>query len=145
MKIFPHSRFFKERRAPSLPAPDEIKAINEQTGSIHTTSYDRPPPAILPSLRLLVKYGADVSATEAETQRMIRTRLQSVPIPEVFGWTKYNGQTFIYMDLIEGITLCDRWAGLNETERQSICEELSRMVQAWRALTQEEGEQYIGE
>lgn len=139
-EIFPYSCFFKERRASALPPPAEIKAINEKSGNIRAISFNRPPPVILPSLKLVIKYGADVS------QRIIHKLLRNVvPVPEIFGWTEYKGQTFIYMDLVEGVTLQDRWATLNETERRSVCEELSHMVQAWRTLQQERNERYIGE
>ncbi|KAF4506280.1 hypothetical protein G6O67_006381 [Ophiocordyceps sinensis] len=112
-EIFPDSCFFKERRASALPPPAEIKAINEKSGNIRAISFNRPPPVILPSLKLVIKYGADVPAIEAQTQRIIHKLLRNVvPVPEIFGWTEYKGQTFIYMDLVEGVTLQDRWATL---------------------------------
>jgi hypothetical protein len=59
-----------------------------------------------------------------------------VPVPEVFGLTEDEEQRFIYMSLIEGDTLQDRWCDLSEDERRAICKEFRHMVKVWRALEQ---------
>jgi hypothetical protein len=146
MKIFPESSFFKERRGPALPTPAEIRAISKESGNIRSTSFNRPPPVILPPLGLVVKYGADVTVVEAQTQMMLHKHLHGqVPVPEVFGWTEDGGQRFIYMSLIEGETVQERWGGMNEDERRAVCEELKHMVKAWRALEPDRHDRYIGE
>lgn len=67
-------------------------------------------------LQLVVKYGADVTVVEAQTQVAVHKQLQGhVPILKVFGWTEVGDQTFIYMSLIEGKTLEERWSHLNKT------------------------------
>lgn len=145
LKVFPDSSFFKEKRAPTLPTPAEIRAINEASGDFFATNFNRPPPVKIPSLGLLVKYGADISLVEAQTQMMVRERLQGqVPVPEVFGWTEDEGQRFIYMSLIEGDTLMERWGSLNEDERLAVCEDLRNKVQAWRTIEQDTNDHYIG-
>ncbi|WEW58270.1 hypothetical protein PRK78_003738 [Emydomyces testavorans] len=145
MNIFSESSFFKERRAPSLPTPAEIRAINNQSGKLRSTLFHRPLPVVIPSLGLFVKYGANVTVVEAETQRMVHELLQGrVPIPEVFGWAEDGGQRFIYMSLIEGETLQERWGNMNEDERQAVCKELRHMVKAWRALKQDGHDRYVG-
>ena len=84
--------------------------------------------------------------TEAKAQKELHHLLQGqVPIPEIFGWTEDAGQTFIYMELVEGVTLQERWPILDETDRLAICEELKHMVEAWRALDQGASVPYIGE
>lgn len=84
--------------------------------------------------------------TEAQTQRAIYSILQGVvPIPEVFGWTEDEGQGFIYMSLIDGETLQERWASMSEVERQSVCHELKLMTKAWRALKQADCDPYVGQ
>ncbi|KAK9318377.1 hypothetical protein V1522DRAFT_396820 [Lipomyces starkeyi] len=141
MKIFPESSFFKERRAPALPTPAEIRAIKVSG----TASFNRPLPVMIPLLGLVVKYGADVTIIEAQTQIVVREKLQGqVPIPKVFGWTKDEGQRFIYMSLIEGEALQERWSDIDNNERQAICEELKHLVKAWRALEQDKHDRYIG-
>ncbi|KAF4974128.1 hypothetical protein FZEAL_8938 [Fusarium zealandicum] len=145
MEVFSDSSFFQERRAPSLPSPKEIRAMSRATGSTRATSFDRPPPVTIPSLGLLVKYGGDVGKNEAQTQRAMHSILQGqVPIPEVFGWTEDEGQGFIYMSLIDGEILQERWVAMSEFERQSVCHELKHMAKAWRTLEQAKRDPYVG-
>ncbi|KAG8411518.1 hypothetical protein J3458_015574 [Metarhizium acridum] len=145
MKIFPESSFFQERRALVLPSPDEIRGMNEEPDDLWDANFYRAPPVRIPSLQLLVKYGADVKIIEALTQVWVRQQLHGrVPVPEVFGWIEDKGQTFIYMSLIEGDTLQNRWRDLEESERIAICQDLREMVQAWRGLKHEEDGPYIG-
>lgn len=145
MITFPESSFFKERRASALPTPVEIRAINKDSGNLYATNFNRPPPVKIPPLGLVVKYGADVTVIEAQTQMKIREQLQGqVPTPEIFGWSEDGGQVFIYMSLVEGETLEERWSGMNEAERQAVCEELRHFVKIWRALTQDQQDCYIG-
>ena len=144
--IFSHSSFFKEQRAKTLPTPDEVRAINRETGGDCGTDFDRPPPVSIPSLGLFVKYGGDISIVEAQTQVIVRETLKDqVPVPEIFGWTRDKNQTFIYMSLVEGETLMVRWHALGEIDRLKICAELRSMVNVWRTIVQQErGEFYIG-
>lgn len=137
------SSFFRERRAPALPSPAEIRAINQQSGK--GVGFNRSPPVKIPSLGLFVKNGADVTITEAETQIMLQERFQGhLPVPEVFGWAEDGGQTFIYMALIEGETLMARWGSLDDNERQAIFKELHFLIKLLRTLKQDAHDQYIG-
>ncbi|KAF7863226.1 hypothetical protein EAF04_007308 [Stromatinia cepivora] len=145
MKIFPESSFFKENRAPTLPTPAEVRALNEKSGNIRATYFNRPPPVIISSLGLVVKYGGDITAIEAQTQMVVRERLQGkVTVPEVFGWAEDNRQGFIYMSLIEGMTLQERWPAMTKDERYTICAELKQMIKALRALEQDSNDRYVG-
>ncbi|KAK1564152.1 phosphotransferase family protein [Colletotrichum navitas] len=145
MKFFPESSFFKERRASTLPTPAEVRARNKEFGNIRASSFDRPPPVTFPSLGLLVKYGGNVAILEAETQMMVHERLQGkVPVPEIFGWAEDDGQRFIYMSLIEGVTLQEVWCDMNEDERHVICGELKEMVRVLRALEQDSHDRFVG-
>ncbi|GIK04904.1 hypothetical protein Aspvir_009002 [Aspergillus viridinutans] len=145
MQIFPESSFFKERRADALPSPADVRAINEGSGDPSATSFNCPPPAMIPSLGLVVKYGADITIAEAQTQIMLREQLQNrVPVPEVFGWAEDAGQTFIYMSFVEGETLMERWGDLNEDEIRAICGELGHYMKMIRTLEQDLDVPYIG-
>ncbi|GAQ10346.1 hypothetical protein ALT_7667 [Aspergillus lentulus] len=145
MKIFRESSFFKEKRADALPSPADVRAMNEASGNPRATRFDCPPPVIIPSLGLVVKYGADVTIVEAQTQIMLREQLQNrVPVPEIFGWAQDAEQTFLYMSFIEGEMLMERWGGLNKDERRAICEELGRFVKMIRSLEQDRHAPYIG-
>ncbi|RAL01363.1 aminoglycoside phosphotransferase family protein [Aspergillus ibericus CBS 121593] len=145
MKTFSKSSFFMERRAPSLPSPADIRALNVKTGNASAWNFNSPPPVMIPSLGLVVKYGASVSIVEAETQMMLREQLHGrVPVPEIFGWTEDEGQTFIYMSLAEGDTLSNRWDDLSDDARRAICEELNELVNLVRTLEQDPRDMYIG-
>ncbi|KAI1932686.1 hypothetical protein LOZ66_006812 [Ophidiomyces ophidiicola] len=97
------------------------------------------------SLGLVVKYGADVTIVEAQTQKMVYEKLQGqVPVPEVFGWIEDGGQRFIYMSLVEGETLQVRWKDMSINERRAVCTELRHMAKLWRALGQDRYDRYIG-
>ncbi|QPH03883.1 hypothetical protein C2857_000295 [Epichloe festucae Fl1] len=139
------SSFFRERRADALPPPSKIRALNRESGDIRAENFNRPPPVRIPSLGLIVKYGADVTVHEAKTQIMVREKLSGhVPIPEVFGWIVDGGQGFIYMQLIQGDTLQERWHILDEADKRSVCSQLRAMVASWRSLPQDGRECYIG-
>lgn len=139
------SSFFREHRESTLPTPVEVRAINTESGNIRGTSFNRPPPVKFPSLGLIVKYGADTTITEAETQSMVYKQLKGkVPVPEVFGWSEDGGQVFIYMSLIEGEPLEQRWGALNEEEREAVCKELNSMVKSWRSLEHPGQVLYVG-
>ncbi|GIJ83411.1 hypothetical protein Asppvi_002231 [Aspergillus pseudoviridinutans] len=145
MKIFPESSFFKEKRADTLPSTADVRAINEGSGDPSATSFNCPPPVMIPSLGLVVKYGADITIAEAQTQIMLREQLQNrVPVPEVFGWAQDARQTFIYMSFVEGEALMERWGDLNEDEIRAICEELGHYMKMIRSLKQDLDVPYIG-
>lgn len=99
---------------------------------------------LVPDQILVVKYGAGIRVTETQTQIMIRKHLKDqVPVPEVFGWTEDEGQVFIYMLMIEGVTLQERWVSMSEDGRRVVCEELRDMVKGWRSLEQDGHEPYV--
>ncbi|KAF4812382.1 hypothetical protein CGCSCA5_v009226 [Colletotrichum siamense] len=129
MTIYTNSSFFKEHPIPGLRFP----------------AQPNPPPVIIRDLGLFIKYGRLVTIVEASTQIMVREKLQGkVPVPEVFGWVNDGGQGFMYMSLVEGDTLEERWSEIAEDERLYVCKELRVMVDAWRAWKQDESERYIG-
>jgi aminoglycoside phosphotransferase (APT) family kinase protein len=88
-----------------------------------------------PVLVLPVKYGTEITISEAQCLLFVRKRLKhEVPVPEVFGCCGEGGQVFIYMELVEGFTLEKIWETLEEEEREDVCVELRGMVDAWRGL-----------
>ncbi|KAK1691088.1 phosphotransferase enzyme family protein [Colletotrichum godetiae] len=143
--VLPETSFLRHGRAPALPTPAEVRARNEESDDIYATSFDRPPPVKLSSLGLFVKCGDDVTIIEAQTQKVAYERLQGkLPVPEIFDWAEDDGQRFIYMSLIEGVTLQDRWHDLIEDERRVVCEELKEMVRALRAFKQDSHDRFVG-
>ncbi|OHE99946.1 phosphotransferase enzyme family protein [Colletotrichum orchidophilum] len=121
MKIFPESSFLKQRRAPRLPAPAKVRAYNEESDIIRTTSFDRPLPIIFLSLGLLINYGNNFTILKTLTQKIVS----------------------LYISLIEGVTLQERWCNKNEDERRAICKELKKMAKALRALEQDKHDRFF--
>jgi len=73
----------------------------------------------------------------------IRKRLgHEVPVPEVFGWRIRQDRVFIFMELISGTTLKERWDDLNLLEKDSLCEQLSHMLLSLQQLKQRD--EFIG-
>ena len=56
----------------------------------------------------------------------------AVPVPEVYGWRVDGRDVFIYMQLIRGDRLKDRWESLTITEKATICDELRDITTALR-------------
>jgi Phosphotransferase enzyme family len=142
--IFNDSSFFKHHAA--LPSPAEVRQV---ANSNSLFSSHEPNGAVLvpfPTLGLMVKYSRYTTIAEGQCLWAIRRILQTaVPVPEVFGWCRDGESTFIYMELIEGITLEKRWDTLSASERVEICEQLSHMVSAMRRLEQSPDEKFVGE
>lgn len=90
-------------------------------------------------LNLAVKFGPStyLRLEEAQTMRAIRQAFPGgeVPVPEVFGWRKHEGQNFIYMSLVRGQTLREAWPDLTQASKESVCDELSGIVSFLQQLT----------
>ncbi len=78
-------------------------------------------PVRLLALNLIVKYGLRITAAEGQCMWAIKHLLPSVLFPEVDGWYRDQGESLIYMQLMDGITLADAWPGLEIEEKAHIC------------------------
>ena len=67
-----------------------------------------------------------------------------MPVPEVYGWCQDNGETFIYMELIEGITLEQSWPELDVEGRLHVCTQLHHILENLRQLKQYPTDPFIG-
>ena len=67
-----------------------------------------------------------------------------VPVPEVYGWCEDNGEVFVYMELVKGVTLEKRWDSLSKQEREIVCDQLRAMLLALRNLQQDPKDQFLG-
>lgn len=73
---------------------------------------------IFSDLNLLVKYGGLTSEHEYRYLQMIRPHLgNKVPVPKVHGCYQDDDEGFIYMELIRGRMLEQRWDHLSENDR----------------------------
>jgi hypothetical protein len=143
---FPTSSFFQNHASTSLPPPNAVRHVASRSPDPSAKRRTRPPPVYFPNLGLCVKYGTEVTIAEGQCLLFIRSKLSlSVPVPEVYGWCKYDGQVFIYMELVDGVTLEKSWGGLNEGGRRAVCEQLRCMVDAWRGLECGSDTAFIGE
>jgi len=144
--VFKNSSFFTQKGAPcALPSPAEVRAAANliNTGP---RNLRRPCPVRFPSLNLLVKYGREITIAEGQCLWTIRSLLPDVvPVPEVFGWCQDGNEVFIYMQMVRGATLEERWEALTREERVDICEQLRPMVGALRQLEQDPTDRFVGE
>lgn len=137
---FYDSSFFKEA-GNRLPTPAQVKALSRD---IHTSP--RPRPVIFEASKVLVKFGPHVTTAEAQCLWFIkRTFGDEVPVPEIFGWqVDEENHVYLYMEFIKGQTLQDRWNGLDDLDKTSLCDQLCQIVNILRQLEQDPSDQYIG-
>jgi aminoglycoside phosphotransferase (APT) family kinase protein len=96
-------------------------------------------------LKLVVKYGREITIAEALCLWAIRRFLpDQVPVPEVYGWCEDGGEFFIYMELIQGETLENKWKSLSKPERIDVCDQLRVMLSELRSLKQDPENQFLG-
>jgi hypothetical protein len=98
-----------------------------------------------PDLQLFVKYGPNVNVSEGQASRLVSHYLsESVPMPEVCGWDRDGGDVFLYMQLIDGVTLSQRWPSLSMEEKDSICDEIKGVIENLKILRQPDSQSMIG-
>ncbi|KAI9679790.1 MAG: hypothetical protein M1817_004804 [Caeruleum heppii] len=141
--LFPESTFFQRHGKDwPLPSPAEIRKCILLNGP---TRSGRSEPVRFERLNLLVKAGTEVTIAEGQCLWALRQLLADrVRVPEVYGWQRDGSETFIYMELIEGITLMERWQSLTSDEKRNLADQLGDMIKAWRQLKQDPGDQFLG-
>lgn len=120
---FNHLDFFDGERSAHFPSPAEVREypiLRETTGS-NTTKFD--------SLNIVVKYGSDIAASEAYCLQVLQF-LPDIPVPKVYGWCEDGGEVFIYMELIQGVTLESQWEVLSQEAKKKVCTQLHTIVEA---------------
>jgi hypothetical protein len=137
---FYDSSFFK-RPGKLLPTPAQVRTLSKDA---HTNP--QPQPVIFKDSELFVKFGPYVTTAEAQCLWMIKRAFgDEVPVPEVFGWrVDDENYVFIYMELIQGRTLLDRWSELTDLDKTSLCNQLSQIIKTLRQFEQDTSDQYIG-
>ena len=124
---------------PPLPPPAAVLAERPHAHS-GTVRYEH--------LGLIIKFGLahKVRIEEAQALEAVRRAFphNEVPVPELYGWKSSAGYHFIYMSLVPGQTLNSVWASLGTPERESIAEQLSRVVSNLRGLNQFPAKECIG-
>jgi hypothetical protein len=59
-----------------------------------------------------------------------------VPVPEIYGWRIDGREVFLYMQLIRGATLKQRWDYLSIAERTSVCGQFCGIISTPRQIKQ---------
>lgn len=146
LEKFEDSSFFRrgDQRL-QLPSPDEVRQKYRESSRFYETLW-RPPPVRFPDLDLLVKFGGKITIAEDQCLWALQhsTLKDKLPTPEVYGWCQDNEETFLYMKLVRGDTLEQRWPDLSDTDRSACCEQLKPMIEALRYLKLDGNEQFIG-
>jgi hypothetical protein len=144
--VFRESSFFKTSNAPlSLPTPTEVREVASQSENPKAELVTPSPPVIFPSLGLLVKYGTEITLAEGQCLLFIRNTLSKVVlVPEVYRWCKDDDQVFIYMELVDGMTLEKSWDTMIERAKTSVCQQLHDMVGALRGVKQDFWPPFVG-
>lgn len=131
--FFEKSLFFLLNPTITLPTPAEIRSKSSKAFDAKKHSHRRPPPVCFPELNLLVKFGRDITIVEGQCLWAVQRLLQGqVPVPELFGWRSDGDEVFIYMELVRGDTLEERWDEPRENEKDSICNQLHSMINSLR-------------
>jgi hypothetical protein len=143
---FYDSAFFRKPGSLSkLPSPQSIRNVANASANPNARQKSRPPPVIREELGLLVKYGSEITIAEGQCLRLLYKLLPGIVlVPEVYGWCEDDGQVFIYMELMSGITLERSWGTMSRAERMGVCQQLREMIEAWRTLKQDAKNPLIG-
>jgi hypothetical protein len=140
---FLDSTWFKthgQRR--EFPTPEHVRSFSKPPLRPHVVRFE--------DLGLIVKFGPDISTLEAINLWAVRRALGDViPVPEVYGWRVVerdgeSSEVFIYMQLVQGLTLEQRWTELSAIEKQGISSDLRTMTSCFRSLRDDEFGQVIG-
>lgn len=76
---------------------------------------------------------------------MIRCELgNAVPVPEIYGWKTDGHETFLYMELVEGVTLEKAWDTLSCDQRTAVYRDVRQILDTLRKLKQDQRRPYIG-
>jgi len=144
--VFEDSSFFTNNATATLPTPAEVRARARAAEESNRGPSYRPRPVKFESMNLLVKYGSAISIAEGQCLWAVRKHLQyEVPVPEIYGWCTDNREVFLYMELVQGDTLEERWGSMSAKEKDHLCLELSSMLLALRRLKQVWNESFVGD
>jgi hypothetical protein len=143
-----HDSSFFSRNGPGarLPLPADVRRKSPARQPSIQLCISTFKPVRYEELGLVVKYGRapDVTVAEGQCLWALRRVLPNVPVPEVYGWIHDGGQVFIYMELVQGATLEERWDSLDRADRTGICQQLRALLSELRKLRHAPGEFFLG-
>ena len=134
-----------------LPSPHQVRAASS------LLPLGKPHVVLFPALNVVVKFGrspgpdshtaaaAYTSLSEAQTLHSIHHFLgKRVPVPKVYAFIHDGDDIFLYMELVQGVTLLKCWADLSDEAKIDVCTQLKPMMQALRELEQDPSDSFIG-
>ena len=127
------STFFRYHALNELPTPDRVRCSQGVSFSSISKRFLRPSVIFFRDLGLAVKYGHHVSVAEAHCLLFLRKHCPTVPVPEIFAWRRNRRQTFLYMELIDGI---QPQAGGTQAYIDSLERQLTGLVQTLQSIPQ---------
>ena len=137
-----------------LPSPDEVRAAASLL-PLNVKRHIVP----FPALGIVVKFGPRpgqtsetggilarfTSLSEAQSLYAVRHFLgKRVPVPEVYAFVHDDNQSFLYMELVQGVTIRECWADLSDDTKMDLCAQLKPMMHALRELEQDPSDSFIG-
>jgi len=137
-----------------LPSPDDVRAAASLL-PLKVKRHIVP----FPALGIIVKFGPRpgqtsetggvfarlTSLSEAQSLYAVRRFLgKRVPVPEVYAFVHDGDQSFLYMELVQGVTIRECWADLSDETKMDVCAQLKPMMYALRELEQEPSDPFIG-
>ncbi|XP_014552968.1 hypothetical protein COCVIDRAFT_108860 [Bipolaris victoriae FI3] len=142
-KDFLDTTWFKTYgRTRRFPTPEYLLSLFPKSHQSNTMKFE--------DLGLVVKFGQRITTTEAINLWAVRRIFQeAVPVPEVYGWRVLEKEgrgryVFIYMQLVQGPTLLERWPELSCADKRAICTDLRAMISSLRTLRDSESQKIIG-
>jgi aminoglycoside phosphotransferase (APT) family kinase protein len=129
-----------------LPSPDEVRAKSREGIQIGEYVNDLATSIVrYPELNILVKFGVEVTQSEAQSLLVANTFLRhKVPVPELFGWCRSDREFFIYMQLIPGPTLEECWPAMTEMQKIKVCSELAQVFRNLHSLKRTQNDTFVG-
>ncbi|KAF4497545.1 kinase-like (PK-like) [Fusarium agapanthi] len=127
---FKDSTFFiRNGLGASFPSTDQVRAKSE--ASDH--ALHRKNTIIFESLGLVVKFRKEPRVTIAKA---------CVPVSGTYGWTKDAGEVFLYMQLVNGMTLEKSWDSLSK-DKAEVGEQLRDVVVGLRRVKRDPENRFL--
>ncbi|KAJ7481460.1 kinase-like domain-containing protein [Mycena latifolia] len=126
-------------RSNPLPTPAEVRTASPDFAVPLAIKF-RHKVLHFPNLGLVVKYGRDISISEGQTLWVLKKHCPQVRVPEVYGWCQdEEGETFLYMEYLEGRTLESCIETLADEELRAVAVQVALMMRDVRSLRQSPG------
>ncbi|KAK6853770.1 hypothetical protein PG995_010582 [Apiospora arundinis] len=143
---FRDSSYFS-RNGPNavFPTPSEVLAQSALQAPSKQRRAQRPP-VYFEELGLIVKYGKEPKVNIAEAQCLwaLKQAAPQIPVPEIYGWTQDTDYTYLFIELVHGVTLEKIWDSLPRPGRLKFCGQLRSILTELRALQQEPDNRFLG-